>query len=107
MGHGNARAQVVIERGKRQTPELVPNPLYGKLRIQSQPFGARIEVDGVHVGETPFTVRDLLVGKHSVVVSMSGYVTETAEVTVQEEATVDVNIPLVAEVVQIETAADG
>ena len=97
-GHGNARAQVVIERGKRQTPELVPNPLYGKLRIQSQPFGARIEVDGVYVGETPYTVRDLLVGKHSVTVSLDGYTTETNEITVQEETTVDVSIPLVAEV---------
>ena len=104
-GHGNARAQVVIERGKRQTPELVPNPLYGKLRIQSQPFGARIEVDGVYVGETPFTVRDLLVGKHSVTVGLEGYMTETTEITVQEETTVDVSIPLTPED-EATTAAD-
>lgn len=96
-GHGKVRAQVVIERGKRQTPELVPNPLYGKLRVQSEPFGARIEVDGVYVGETPFTVRDLLVGKHSVVVRLDGYRTESNDATVQEEATVDVNIPLTPE----------
>lgn len=36
--HARARAQVVIERGKRQTPELVPQLFYGKLRVQSQPF---------------------------------------------------------------------
>lgn len=94
--HGNARVQVVVERNKRQTPELNPQPLYGRLRVQSQPFGAQIEVDGELVGETPFTMRELLIGEHTVTVRKDGFSAYTERVQVSESSTTDLNVNLVS-----------
>lgn len=94
--HKPARVQVVIERGKQQRPELLPQPMYGNIRIQSQPFGARIFVNGKEAGESPFTLREVLVGEHTVRLSKEGYESIEQKVEVKEDETADVNLKLEA-----------
>lgn len=100
--HKPARVQVVIERGQRKTPELEPQAMLGRLRVQSQPFGATISLDGKEEGETPYTFREVLVGQHEVVISKDGYATEIHVVEVSEGETTDLTVEL--EPVNSETA---
>jgi hypothetical protein len=52
---------------------LQPRPAPGHLRVQSQPDGARVTVDNIYVGTTPFRSADLLPGPHSVRVDAEGH----------------------------------
>lgn len=92
--HKPSRAQVVIERGQRKTPELEPQAMLGRLRVQSQPFGATISLDGKEEGETPYTYREVLVGQHEVVISKDGYADEIHRVEVKEGETTDLTVEL-------------
>ncbi len=92
--HSNARVQVVVEREKRQSPELKPQPLYGRLRLQSQPFGAALSLDGKEEGETPYTYREVLVGQHQVRFSKEGYAEEVRTVEVKDGETTDLTVEL-------------
>ena len=74
---------IVISAGAQssQYVELAETPQTGQLRVQSQPAGARVQVDGVPVGNAPITVHDLFPGTHEVVLqSATGSVTQTVQV---------------------------
>jgi hypothetical protein len=53
----------------------------GRLIIRSTPAGALLIVDGRRRGQTPFTVRDLTLGPHTVEVARPGYVPHKESVT--------------------------
>ena len=69
-----------------------PTPLYGSLRVESEPAGATVYVDGVRCGTTPCDVTDLarlLVGEHTVRVVKDTYDDYSTTVTLrQDEQTV-------------------
>ena len=70
-------------RGKKRggaAPIVIP----GQLVIDSTPQGAQVQVDGASDASyvTPFTLTNLQPGQHSIVVSKSGYVTDTRTVNV-------------------------
>ena len=61
----------------------------GRLRVTSEPAGARVLVDGTPRGATPLTLDDLAVGAHGVVLqSVAGSVRRS--VTVSADETTDV-----------------
>ena len=47
--------------------EFANTPETGQLRVESQPAGAKVTVDGIARGVTPLTVPDLLPGDHEVI----------------------------------------
>ena len=51
--------------------EFADTPVTGQLRVQSQPAGAKVLVDGVDRGAAPLTVPDLTPGDHEVVLQTS------------------------------------
>ncbi|MBO5772033.1 MAG: PEGA domain-containing protein, partial [Alistipes sp.] len=71
-----------------------PSPIYGSLRIVSQPLMASVKVDGRAVGETPSTLSNLLIGQHTVEVSKAGYTTYKKSVTITEGQTANLNATL-------------
>ncbi len=65
----------------------------GKLRVESDPSGAAVMIDGKPRGVTPLTVDDLAVGKHTVDVSLSGNVVhESVDVKAAKTATIRTSI---------------
>lgn len=73
--------------------ELAERPATGQLRIQSEPAGASVSVDGVDRGTTPATVPGLEPGDHEVVLkSAGGTVRQT--VTVQAGGTASLLVPI-------------
>jgi predicted Ser/Thr protein kinase len=65
----------------RVTPPAAP-PVKSELDVVSQPSGAKVEIDGQSQPGwvTPFKVSHLASGRHNVVFSKDGYVTETRTV---------------------------
>ncbi len=65
----------------------------GSLRVESQPAGAEVWIDGVRRGKAPATIESLAVGAHTVVVrSESGSVTKG--VRVQADQTAELVMPI-------------
>jgi len=58
----------------------------GRIVVRSVPAGAIVTVDGRLYGETPLTVRDLVLGAHSVQIAHPGYVPRTDRITLTSSA---------------------
>ena len=48
-------------------PEFANTPETGSLRVETQPAGAKVMVDGTDRGVAPVTINDLLPGDHEVI----------------------------------------
>ena len=72
-----------------------PTPSIGAVSISSIPSGATVIIDGTTLGTTPFTIRTLTVGSHSLLLQLSGYVDYTASFTVQADSIDQENYTLV------------
>ena len=66
------RPLTVSGRGDVQRLELALRPAWAEVRIESEPAGARLEIDGRQVGETPLTT-ELLQGEHTLLLRLAGY----------------------------------
>ncbi|MFH0882505.1 MAG: PEGA domain-containing protein [bacterium] len=66
----------------------------GHIRVSSMPSNAAIFLDGEQVGETPYIIRDVPTGTHSVRFEKTGYDTEVATVSVKHKQMLDFNISL-------------
>jgi hypothetical protein len=91
-----------LKRALPQLAELVQELLRngtarprGKLRITSDPAGARIVVDNVPLGATPYE-RDTFIGTHEVVVSKPGYDPVALNLVVEDGKVEERSVPLVA-----------
>ena len=84
----------------------------GRLRVQSDPVGARVLIDGLERGVTPLTIDDLSLGAHSVLLdSVEGSVQQT--VTIARGHPVDVNTAIyagwlhVSSPIEVDMSEDG
>ncbi len=73
---------------------IPPTPIYGNISIISNPLMATIKVDGKTVGETPKNLSNILIGKHTIEISKSGYESWHKEVSVAEGQTASVSATL-------------
>jgi hypothetical protein len=73
--------------------EFANAPELGSLRVESQPAGAKVLVDGVDKGAAPLTVADLTPGDHEVVLQ-SGETSARHVVSVQAGGTASLVVPL-------------
>lgn len=83
----------VGENDNRTVTLKAPDPILGTVAITSNPLGAEIRIDGKAYGQTPQSI-DLLIGKHTIEVSKTGYQPERQTFEVEEDRTVDVNLAL-------------
>jgi hypothetical protein len=76
-----------------QYVEFADTPQTGQLQVQSQPAGARVQVDGVDRGAAPVTISNLTPGNHEVVLqSAAGTVKQV--VSVQAGGTASIVAPV-------------
>jgi hypothetical protein len=67
----------------------------GGLAINTSPAGARVMIDGVDAGITPFIITSLTAGNHTLNVSAAGYTSQELPVHVSVNQTRTINIELV------------
>lgn len=72
-------------------------PVYGLLKVTSQPMGAEIYLDGKKIGQqTPYADNRVLTGKHTVWIVKSNYTTVTREVMINKGETCDLSVKMTA-----------
>lgn len=80
--------EITLANRERRTVTLPAlTPIYGALDVSYKPIDATVTVDNKQVGTTPLLLRDILIGKHKVTVSKSGYESFTTTVNVTEGET--------------------
>lgn len=73
------------ENRKIAVPSL--DPIVGMLDVSYKPIDANIFVDGEYIGGTPNIIKGIVIGKHSIVISKQGYITQSLIVDVREGET--------------------
>ena len=97
--HKSSFKSINVEEGKPQTIALdAPVPITGTLSLSSTPLDADVTIDGKKTGKkTPFTLPELLIGSHMVMLSKSGYEDKTIDVTIRENERTEEYVQLTAE----------
>ena len=66
----------------------------GSIEVESSPSGAKVYLDSKYVGTTPYTIDDVELGSHKILISSTGYVDYSKLVTVKADSTVSVSADL-------------
>jgi len=66
----------------------------GSIEVMSSPSGAKIYVDSAYMGTTPYTLDDVTIGSHKILISKTGYDDWSKWVTVKVDVTTTVNADL-------------
>ncbi|MBP5569895.1 MAG: SUMF1/EgtB/PvdO family nonheme iron enzyme [Prevotella sp.] len=106
--HRPSSQNITVTEGKDEVVTLTPpTPITGVLAISSSPINASIKIDGKDYGTTPRNITDLLIGQHTVTLSLSGYNDEQTTVEVKEQQTTDLSLTLKEGSNKIATATAG
>jgi formylglycine-generating enzyme required for sulfatase activity len=73
---------------------LNPVPKTGNLKIVTTPYNATIKINGKNLGQTPFTLKNQLIGDYAVEISLPGYATVLEKATITEGQTSEINTSL-------------
>ena len=84
-----------------------PTPIYGSLLVSGTPIMADVTLDGNAVGRIPLEMGNILIGNHTLVVSKSGYNSQTQTITVTEGKTTTVNISLTKQSSPVSSTPSG
>jgi formylglycine-generating enzyme required for sulfatase activity len=101
-GHKPWRQQVAVVAGQPQAIGPVAlAPADGELRVESEPAGASVAVDGRYAGTTPATLALSPGREHRVTVSRRGYGTDRRTVRLERGESRTVTVALSAELGQV------
>ncbi len=92
--YADASTERRIKKNEQYIINLSLKPKYGKLDISTEPYNARIILDGKDYGRTPKVIHDLLVGDYKLVVKKEGYFREERTVEVKEKAITGIDLEL-------------
>lgn len=76
-----------IQLGPKETKNVkVPplTPITGTLKITYNPVGAKINLDGEYVGETPMVIKEILIGNHKMSITKDGFESYNASIDIKE-----------------------
>ena len=95
-GHRTASISQKITSDKPQQSYTLPapTPMLGTIVVGSTPLMADVALDGKVVGRTPIDLESVIVGKHTITLSKSGYNDFTQTITVAEGKSTTVNATL-------------
>jgi hypothetical protein len=89
--NGERRVSVTVENGTRvvENLDMPMAAAAGQLDVSSEPSGARVQLDGTAVGQTPLKLRSVSAGRHEIVVTDGNLTTSrTIELAAGGTATV-------------------
>lgn len=81
-GCTNAADQPGLVSPGKNTPTPTPTPGYGSVVVSSDPWGATVYLDGEPKGTAPLTLTNVPAGKHTLLVTMFGYMDSSSTITV-------------------------
>ena len=93
--HRSSSQTVVVEENVSRTIDLpLPTPITGMVAVMSQPLGASITIDGQQQGTTPRQLPQVTIGRHTIVLTKSGYENATQTFDVSENETTTVSLTM-------------
>ncbi len=88
------KSKIEITAGETRELSLNAQPMFGKVKIVSNPFDATITINGKEYGKTPITLDKMLIGNYSVELSKLGYTTVSKSVEIKENETSEIRTDL-------------
>ena len=82
-GYMPAWETVVCPAKTAKTIEMTMSPVTAAIMLSSNPSGAKIEINGEVIGETPYTITDAKVGEYSAILKKPGMVPREIRWTVE------------------------
>ena len=82
--HRTASEKRTVEVRQPLSLTLKPLPITGSLKVKTDPLDASIKLDGENKGLSPLTLRNLLIGEHTIEIEKSGYNTLSKKITIEE-----------------------
>ncbi len=99
INHISSKKNVNLMLGKDETITLeAPTPINGSLDVNTSPLGADIYIDGVHYGQTPNFINDIIIGTHELKIVKTAYKTITKNIVIKEGETLTFNEKMVNDV---------
>lgn len=93
--HRPTTQTITVKENQDQTISLqAPSPITGTLSVMSKPLGADITIDNQPQGQTPKNIRDLLIGRHTIVAQKSGYESLTQSFDITDGQVTNLNLTL-------------
>lgn len=94
--HVSSTKQIVVRPDYAETFLMdSPMPIVGSLYVNSNPSGAGIFIDGEDSGfVTPRNIGNILIGHHQVTIRLANHRTETYDVDIRQDETVQLDIKL-------------
>ncbi len=71
--HRDAIQHIELFAGEVKTIHLSPTPIFGNLDILTSPIGATVFINNKNYGNSPLTVKDLLIGEYDIQLVKQGY----------------------------------
>ncbi len=93
--HQSAIEKQTVTIGQPINLTLRPTPKTGNLKVMSTPFEATIKLNGKEMGQTPVTLKNILIGDYTIELSLTGYATAIEKATITEGQTASINATLV------------
>ncbi len=72
-GYAEWKKKLNVKQGKEIILNAVLQPITGSARLESEPTGAVIFIDGENVGKTPDVITSISPGKHEIKIRLEGY----------------------------------
>ncbi len=89
--HQTDSQKIELNVNQIKTIKLNPTPKTGVLKIKTDPFEARIILNGKDYGRTPLTINDLLIGNHTLILKKEGYGDLRKGITIREGKTLSLD----------------
>ncbi len=85
---------ISISKSPQSIHLQTPLPIYGNVNITSVPSMADVFIDGKMVGQTPLFLPKVLIGKHDIVLTASGYNNSSVQIMVSKGDNKPINVVL-------------
>lgn len=86
--------EITIEKGKTVRRDIVLLKSETYLSLDSNPEGARVSIDGLVVGTTPYETISITIGKHKIRIEQDGYLPYETEIEIRKGKPEKININL-------------
>jgi len=102
----SAEASVSVDSSETATVDLTLQYLFGSLKISSTPPGARVDLNGSRVGNTPLTLTKVGLGRHQIRLSLEDYQDQDGEVVIESNKSSELTATLKIKLGSISLTSD-
>ena len=94
-GHRNVKQVLTLAKQEQKALTLnAPEPIYGKLNLDSSPGNCEVYLDGKLIGKSPDVFSNILVGSHTLELRKNGYDSKSQPVSIEEGRITDMEMTL-------------